>query len=178
MAISIATRGDHEDVGLIHSFLCFYPKSCILRIHLRNSFSIMNCYFPFIEKKNFFKYSYDISSIIRYRKNSVICFTLQWNTMGLEPFSTFFWRKFPKCRFYKFGSTGISREEFFFIRDPSCYITSSTSRDNHFFSWCQIFFENMNMVIIVLVIFENGYGGHKSRGSCADDGYGFHRKSI
>ena len=138
----------------------------------------MNRYLPFMEKKSFFKYSYDISSIVRNRKNSVIHFTLQWNTVGLEPFSTFFRRKLSKCSFYKFGSTGITREKFFFIRDSRCYITSPTSWDNHFFSWCQIFFENMNMVIIVLVIFENGYGGHKSRGSCADNGYVFHRKSI
>lgn len=97
--------------------------------------------------------------------------------MRLEPLLTFSGGEFSHRFSDKSPATSVLSSEEFFILDRCSDITSSSSRKDNFFSWRNIFIEEMDRVFTTMT-FEDCRSRHKSSSSCSDDDDVFHRKSI
>ena len=86
MTIGISSRRDDEEVRLIGSSFCHEEKSPIRGGgYLIHSLLEMNSYFIAILRKYMFECSYNIVSIIRNRKDTLVGFSFQGYTMTPEP---------------------------------------------------------------------------------------------
>ena len=174
MTIRISSCSNYYNIWIIDSFFCDNLKLILYRDDSINSFPIMESDLVTIFRKYFLEYLDNLSTIIRNRKNTIICFALEWYVMWLEPFSTFFRRELSECFFYKISSSCIFREEYFFVFDTGGNVTTTTSRNYYFFSWTRIFLEYLDMIVLGFCILEYRRCGHESSSSSSYDGNLFH----
>lgn len=64
------------------------------------------------------------------------------------------------------------------VRDARRHIAPTTSWDDDFIAWGFVFLEDMDMVFLMLSVFEYRGCSHESCRARSDDRYRFHKESI
>lgn len=125
MSICISTCRDYHNIKMVYSLLCGYRiSSCALFQFFYSLFKV-NLHMFFL--KYFFKYSYNIFSIIALWKDAHVFFAFQWYSMGFYPLPHFTWSELTYRVLQKIPSANIFFLKFLFFDISSRYIASSPS---------------------------------------------------
>ena len=100
-----------------------------------------------IFRKNIFKDSDNISSIVRDGKNPEVFLDLERDSVRFEPFEACARRESPHRLLYEFPSSSIFGSKDFPIFDTRRHIASSSSGNDDFFPWTHVLLKEMDMEI-------------------------------